>query len=671
MSAIARAGKKFSTNKFIASLVCVAAISGCEQQVSFSEGADELGFSEASSATKKANKKVAEQLPLQDMLDFEQARKGLIATSDSLQITAADGRLAWDQDAYSFIAGDAPATVNPSLWRQAQLNGIHGLFEVTPGVYQLRGFDLANLTLIDTDSGWVVVDPLTSSATSKYAIEFARKHLGDKPIKAVIFTHSHVDHFGGIEGVLTPAERADIMIIAPEGFTEESVSENIMAGTVMGRRSEFMYGRNLPKTARGHIGSGLGKEPANAGVISILPPTTIIHKTGQSLIVDGLDIVFQNAPGSEAPAELTFYLPKYKAYCGAEVVSRTMHNLYTLRGAKVRDALSWSGYIDEALDLFGKQADVYFGSHHWPVWGNENVQKFIERQRDTYKFIHDQTMRLANKGYTPKEIAEEIKMPEALQQTFDNRGYYGTLKHNSKAVYQFYFGWYDANPVNLDPLPPVAAGQRYVEAMGGAESVLTLARASFSKGEYRWTAELLNHLVFTDAENLEARQLLANTYDQLGYQAESAPWRDVYLSGALELRQGKKVERVSMISDASGLIGQAPTELFFAAMATNLNPEKAAGKHYIVNIQMTDTNEEFVLTMENSVLHHRQLTADPKADVTIKITRELFLRLVTKTADMKEVIFGDELEIEGSKLSLVGFFSLFDSNDGNFNIVTP
>jgi alkyl sulfatase BDS1-like metallo-beta-lactamase superfamily hydrolase len=652
-------------------LLSLIVVSGCEQKVGVSEGADEHGSSPASSYTIAANQQVKDTLELDNQTDFEQARKGLVASVKNLKIMAADGQVAWDQSAYNFISGSAPDSVNPSLWRQEQLNNIHGLFEVTPGVHQLRGFDLANLTLIDTDNGWIVVDPLTTAATSSYAIDFARKHLGNKPIKAVIFTHSHVDHFGGIDGVLTPVELADITIIAPEGFTEESVSENIIAGNVMGRRAEFMYGRNLPKSARGHVGTGLGKEPAGAGAISILSPTTIIHKTGQTLTIDGLEIVFQNAPGSEAPAELTFYLPKYKAFCGAELVSRTMHNLYTLRGAKVRDALGWSGFIDEALELFGKQADVYLASHHWPIWGNEKIQSFMLRQRDTYKFIHDQTMRLANQGYTPKEIAEAIKMPESLQQTFDNRGYYGTLKHNSKAVYQFYFGWYDANPANLDPLPPVAVGKRYVDAMGGAESVLEIARTSFAKGEYRWVAELLSHLVFADAKNIEARQLLAETYDQLGYQAESAPWRDVYLSGALELRHGKKEDAVSLIASATGLIGQAPTELFFAAMATNLNPEKAAGEHYIVNFHMTDTNESFVLTVDNSVLHHRQLAADPKADVTIKITRQLFLKLITKTADLKSVMFGDELEIEGSKLALIGFFSLFDTNDEFFNIVTP
>ena len=652
-------------------LLSLIVVSGCEQKVGVSEGADEQGSSPASSFTIAANQQVKDTLELDNQTDFEQARKGLVASVENLKIMAADGQVAWDQSAYNFISGSAPDSVNPSLWRQEQLNNIHGLFEVTPGVHQLRGFDLANLTLIDTDNGWIVVDPLTTAATSSYAIDFARKHLGNKPIKAVIFTHSHVDHFGGIDGVLTPAELADITIIAPEGFTEESVSENIMAGNVMGRRAEFMYGRNLPKSARGHVGTGLGKEPAGAGAISILSPTTIIHKTGQTLTVDGLEIVFQNAPGSEAPAELTFYLPKYKAFCGAELVSRTMHNLYTLRGAKVRDALSWSGFIDEALELFGKQADVYLASHHWPIWGNEQIQSFMLRQRDTYKFIHDQTMRLANQGYTPKEIADEIKMPESLQQTFDNRGYYGTLKHNSKAVYQFYFGWYDANPANLDPLPPVAVGKRYVEAMGGADSVLKIAQTSFAKGEYRWVAELLSHLVFADAKNTQARQLLAETYDQLGYQAESAPWRDVYLSGALELRHGKKEDAVSLIASATGLIGQAPTELFFAAMATNLNPEKAAGEHYIVNFHMRDTNESFVLTVDNSVLHHRQLAADPKADVTIKITRQLFLKLITKTADLKSVVFGDELEIDGSKLALIGFFSLFDTSDEFFNIVTP
>ena len=655
----------------VSALVSLMLVSGCEEKVGVSVGADEYGASPASSFTMAANQQVKDSLDLDNQADFEQARKGLIASVENLKIVSSDGRIAWDQSAYKFLSESAPDTVNPSLWRQEQLNSIHGLFEVVPGIHQLRGFDLANMTLIDSDNGWILVDPLTTAATASYALNFARQQLGDKPIKAVIFTHSHIDHFGGIDGVLTDEERATARIIAPEGFMLESVSEMLMAGVVMGRRADYMYGRKLPVSPRAHVGTGLGKQPAIAGAISILEPTDIVTTTGQTMNVDGVEIVFQNAPQSEAPAELTFYLPKFKAYCGAEMVSRTLHNLYTLRGAKVRNALAWSGYIDEVLDLFGEQTDVYFGSHHWPIWGNSEFRSFIERQRDTYKFIHDQTMRLANQGYTPREIAETIKMPAALEQTFDNRGYYGTLKHNSKAVYQWYFGWYDANPANLDPHPPEAAGKRYVDAIGGIDNVLQKARQAIADGDYRWSAELLSHAVFAEPSNTTVRQLLADSYDQLGYQAESGPWRDVYLSGASELRHGITKNGLSMLIDAKRLIEEVPTKLFFETMATNLNADKAEGKHLVVNMVMTDINETFVLTIANSVMHPRQLAADPSADVTVKMTRDMFLKLVTKTADLKEVVFGDELEIDGSKLALISFFSLFDESDQYFSIVTP
>ncbi|GAA5316223.1 MAG: alkyl sulfatase dimerization domain-containing protein [Candidatus Pelagadaptatus aseana] len=644
---------------------------GCEQQnASQPQSTDSHGFTAATDYTIRANAKVAKELPLSDQQDFEQARRGLIAQADSLVVTTEDGRTVWDQTAYEFVNGEVPPTVNPSLWRQEQLNNIHGLFQVVPGIYQLRGFDLANMTLIAGDSGWIVVDPLTTEDTARYAMAFAAQHLGDKPVSAIVFTHSHIDHFGGVAGVLGDASAADIPIIAPIGFMEEAVSENILAGLAMERRAQFMYGRNLPVSERGHIGTGLGKEPAKAGKISILQPNVIVDRTGQTLTIDGVDLEFQNAPGSEAPAELTFYLPQFKAFCGGEVVSRNMHNLYTLRGAKVRDALAWSQYIDEALTLFGDRSDVYFGTHQWPIWGQENIQTFIKRQRDTYKFIHDQTLRLANRGATPREISEQLNLPSTLQGSFANRGYYGTLSHNAKAVYQMYFGWYDANPANLNPLPPVQQAERYVTAMGGAAKVLELAVSAFDKGDYRWAAELLNHLVFAEPDNPEARGLLANSYDQLGYQSESAPWRDVYLSAAYELRHGVAKTEKHVLQDAEGLFKAVPSELFFAAMATSLNGDRADGEYYLINIHMTDTGKNYVLEVDNSVLHHRQSEPDPEAQASIHISRDLFVKAILGGAQITELM-GDELSLEGSRLSLIGFFRLFDKPASDFNIVTP
>ena len=486
----------------------------------------------------------------------------------------------------------------------------------------------------------------------------------------MIFTHSHVDHFGGVLGVLSAEEANErrVPIIAPAGFLEEATSENIIAGVTMGRRSMFMYGSRLPRNERGHVGSGLGKEPSY-GRFGILPPTITISETPTDRTIDGVRFVFQYAPESEAPAELTFYLPDLETFCGAEVVSHNMHNLYTLRGTKVRDALRWSGYIDEALRMFGG-AKVYFGSHHWPIWGNERVRDFLEKQRDMYKFIHDQSLRLALLGYTPREIAERIELPGELRSSFPNRGYYGTLKHNAKAVYQLYFGWFDGNPANLDPLPPVEAGKRYVELAGGTDAVIDNARSAFDRGEYRWAAEILNHLVFAEPSNQEAKSLLADTYDQLGYQSESGPWRDVYLTGAFELRHGGPDAGVDL-AGAFDMLKHAPIERFLDSMAARLDPDKAAGKSMQVNLVFADTDEAHVLELSNSVLRHYKRDPSPDANVTLSVTKGLFLRMLTGTAGLKETLLGDELSVEGSRLDLVSFFRLFDPTPGTFNIVEP
>ncbi|MEP4484648.1 MAG: alkyl sulfatase dimerization domain-containing protein [Halioglobus sp.] len=653
---------QFKSSLLILFMACLLA--GCGEQSAVPVSAD--GSTKHTQAVLRSTQ---DAMPA-DETDFEQAVKGLIASPADLRVLAANGDLAWDQTAYDFVEGQAPATVNPSLWRQARLNGIHGLFEVTPGIYQLRGFDLANMTIVVGESGWILVDPLTTAATSRAALAFAREQLGNQPIKAVLFTHSHIDHFGGVDGVLTDQEREGLRVIAPVGFMEEAVSENLLAGSTMQRRATFMYGRNLPVSAVGHVDTGLGKEPARGGQVGILAPTDIISETGQSLLIDGVQFEFQNAGGSEAPAEFTFYLPQLNAFSGAEVMSRNMHNVYTLRGAKVRDALAWSSFIDEALVLFGTRADVYFASHHWPIWGRDAIVSYMESQRDTYKYIHDQTLRLANQGATPKEIAQSLRLPSSLAQQYSSRGYYGTVSHNAKAVYQRYFGWYDGNPANLNPHPPTVAGARYVEFMGGAEAVLEKATLAFDEGDYRWVAEVVNHLVFAQPENREAKALLARTYEQLGYQAESGPWRDAYLTGAYELRNGPPEHGTDM-SDAAGLIREIPTALFFQAMAVSLNGERADGEDYVINIVMSDTQEQFVLSIENAVLHARAKPAQENADAGITLTRELFLNLVTGQANIQELLFSDDLSLSGSKLALVGFFSLFDQADPVFNVVTP
>ena len=631
---------------------------------------DAHGHTAPTPTTSAANSAVAAALPLGDRQDFGDVAHGRVAGDPDVVITDAKGRTIWDTRAYGFVQGDAPPSVNPSLWRQAKLNGAHGLFEVAPGVHQVRGYDLANMSIIDGKTGWILVDPLGSSETSAAALALARNALGAKPIVAIIFTHSHVDHFGGIQGVLPDeAARAGVRIVAPKGFIEEATSENVLAGLAMGRRAMFMYGTSLARSPRGHVDTGLGKEPSQ-GHLSIVAPTDVVDHTPQPMDIDGVRFVFQYAPGSEAPAELTFYLPDAKAWCGAEIVSHNMHNLYTLRGAKVRDALRWSGYIDEAINLFG-DAEVVFVSHHWPVWGNARVMTFLRQQRDQYRYLHDQTLRLANGGATPDEIAEELELPASLRTVFSSRDYYGTVRHNAKAIYQNYFGWYDGNPAHLNPLPPVESSTRYVEAMGGAAAVLAKAQAAFDEGDYRWAATLLNHLVFAEPSNAQARERLAAVYDQLGYQAESGPWRDEYLSGAYELRHGIQSTDAFAPAAAADLLMHLPLDVFFASLSSRLNGPKAEGRDTKVNMTFTDLNETWVLSLENAVLHAARRDADPAAVATVKLTRPMLVRLVTGQEGLKDLVFSDELSVEGSKLELVSFLTLLDRPGPPFPIVTP
>jgi alkyl sulfatase BDS1-like metallo-beta-lactamase superfamily hydrolase len=647
---------KYFSVLFMVALLAVMP-SGCTKHptVRSVPGADEAGYTAPTQATELAQEEAAKDLPLDDPQDFRDAERGLIERDANARAVRTDGRVVWAAARQAFIA--APASVSPSLWRQAKLNNLHGLYKVTDGIYQVRGYDVSNLTLIRGKTGWIAVDPLTSEETAASAIALARKHLGEDPITAVIFTHSHLDHFAGVNAVLPESARTGVPIVAPKNFMEEATSENVIAGVVI-----------LPRSERGHVDTGLGQSPAR-GTIGIATPTELVDHTPQEMVLDGVKFVFQYTPESEAPAEMTFYLPEHKAFCGAEIVSRTMHNLYTLRGAKVRDALKWSGYIDQAIDMFGN-ADVVFASHGWPTWGRDQVIEYLKKQRDTYKYIHDQTLRLAGNGLTPKEIAEAIDLPKSLRSTFANRGYYGTVRHNAKAVYQWYFGWYDGNPANLDPLPPEQAAAKYIEAMGGVDVALTKAQAAFDQAEYRWAAMLLNDIVFAAPGNSKAEELLATTYDQLGYRAESGPWRDEYLTGAYELRHGATPTTVS-IADSVSLLRRVPTDRFFDAMATRIDGNAADGKLLKLNIVFTDVGETHVLTVENAVLHHKKRNADPNADATVKLTRDLFLNIITRQAGLRETIFSKDLDVEGSRMALLSFFSLLTQPNENFPIVTP
>ena len=627
---------------------------------------------DATAATVKSNEEFAKAYDLADRQAFEDAARGLIARPTG-KITNAAGALVWDFDSFAFLDGKAPPTVNPSLWRQALLNNQIGLFKVADGIHQLRGFDVSNMTLIDGKTGWIVVDPLTTRETAAAAIAFARKHLGDRPVSAMVYTHSHADHFAGALGVLSAAEAAErkVPVLAPEGFMEEATSENLMAGIAMGRRSNYQFGSRLERSVKGLVDGGIGKALpyGSAGNLGLIAPTRTVAKPVEEITLDGVRFVFQNVPSTEAPAEMTFSLPELKAYCGAEIASQTMHNLYTLRGAKVRDAMKWSTYLDEAID-HARDAEVFFASHHWPVWGNARIREFLANQRDVYRFTHDQTVRGMNAGLTPREIAETLRLPKSLDRFLHAHGYYGTVSHNSKAVYQFYLGWYDANPANLNPHPPEEAGKRYVELAGGVDKLVAAAQAAFDRADYRWGAELLNHAVFAQPDHAGARQLLARTYEQLGYGAESATWRNVYLMGAYELRNGPPASGLTR-SVVLDMLRHTPIERFLEAMAGQLDAQAADGKAMKVNLVFTDLKESYVLELRNSILYHRRLPPAPDANATLSMTKEIFLKAVTGTAGLRDTVLNDDFKVDGSRIDLVRFLSLIDRMPGTFAIVTP
>lgn len=623
----------------------------------------------ASSHTVAAHRALAERLDLAADVALEDARRGFVAAPEG-RVLGADGRAIWDFAAFDFVADEAPPTVNPSLWRQALLNNQVGLFEVTEGIWQLRGFDLANMTLVEGERGWIVIDPLTARETAAAALAFARRHLGDRPVTAVVYTHSHMDHFGGVLGVVSAEEAAAraIPIVAPAGFMEEATSENLLAGPAMGRRSLYMYGDRLPRSPTGVVDNGLGKAVAY-GSFGLLPPTIEVEQQGEEITLDGVPFVFHDMPGAEAPAELTFYLPEHRAFCGAELLSHTLHNLYTLRGAKVRDGLRWAGYLDQVLELAG-EAEVLFNQHHWPVWGSAEIAAFVRLQRDTYAYIHDQSVRMMNAGLTGGEIAEALEMPPALDRFLSTRGYYGTVKHNARAVYQYYMGWYDAHPANLDPLPPIEASARYLELAGGVDAAVAAAQAAYEEGDYRWAAELLKHAVYAEPEHGGARELLAATFEQLGYQAEAASWRNVYLTGALELRQGPPERGVAREAFLE-LLQHTPIERFLEAMAASIDGPRAGDLSLRINLVFRDLGETYVLSLQNGVLRHRAGAPDPEADATLALSKDFFLRMMTGSAGPVALLTSDETEITGSTIDLARFFRLLDQAPGTFPIVTP
>jgi alkyl sulfatase BDS1-like metallo-beta-lactamase superfamily hydrolase len=647
----------------VAAAILAASLVGCGKNGGVGGTAGD-----ASPQTLAAHAQFARDLKLDDPQAFEDARRGFIARPTG-KLLAADGGVLHDFDAYAFVKGEAPATVNPSLWRHARLNAEIGLFKVTDGIYQLRGFDIANITLIEGKTGWIVVDALTSKESAGAAMAFARQHLGNKAVSALVFTHSHIDHFGGAQGVISAREVAErkVPVVASAGFMDESTSENVMVGTAMGRRSIYQFGRDLPRDPKGNVDTGLGKNVVY-GTYGILAPNRLVTRPTEEMTLDGVRFVFHNVPGAEAPAELTFSIPEKKAYGGAENLSQTMHNLLPVRGAKVRDALRWSEYMDQAVEQMAG-IEVYFGQHNWPMWGHDRIVELIKAHRDVYKYTHDQTVRLINAGKTPREIADTVRLPQSLQQQFGARGYYGDLRHNVKAVYQFYMGAYDGNPAHLNPLPPQDSAKRYLELMGSADKAVGAARQAYEQGDYRWAAELLNHVVFAEPGHQAARELLARTYEQMGYMAEAATWRNSYLTAAAELRNGppgKGISRAGFIE----MLMQTPVERFLEAMAAGLDGPAAEGKQLKVNLVLSDTRESFVLWIENAVLHHKKAPAAADANATLTLTKPIFIKMMAGTAGIKDTLLNDELKVSGSRIDLVRFFTLIDKAPGTFAIVT-
>jgi alkyl sulfatase BDS1-like metallo-beta-lactamase superfamily hydrolase len=620
----------------------------------------------ATPVIESANAEQRGLLPFADTADFTDADRGFIAALDPCVITAADGRVVWDNDAYAFLRDDAPPSVHPSLWRQSTLAAKQGLYEVVEGIYQVRGLDLSNITFIEGDTGLIVIDPLISTETAAAALALYREHRGDRPVAAVIYTHSHVDHFGGVLGVTTQAEvdAGTVAVVAPEGFIGHAVQENIYAGTAMTRRASYMYGTLLERGPRGQVGCGLGQN-TSTGEIAVIVPTLDITTTGEIHTIDGVEIEFQMAPGTEAPAEMHFYFPRFRALCMAENATHNLHNLLTLRGALVRDPRAWSGYLTEEIDTFADRSDVAFASHHWPTWGRERIVEFLGLQRDLYAYLHDQTLRQLNQGYTGIEIAETFAMPPALERAWHTHGYYGSVSHNVKAVYQRYMGWFDGNPGRLWQHPPEALAPRYVAAIGGIDRVVEVAREAFESGDFRWAATLLDHAMFTDEDHPGARELYADTLEQLGYGAECATWRNFFLSGATELRDGNFGTPVTTTSPT--MLSQLTPEQMFDILAISVNGPRAWDLDLALDVTFADLDANYRLTLRNGVLVQRKRPAE-KATATATVVLANKMRLMVAAA-------GDfsspGLEVTGDASALQALLGVLDAPDPGFSIVTP
>jgi alkyl sulfatase BDS1-like metallo-beta-lactamase superfamily hydrolase len=617
-----------------------------------------------------ARNRAAAEMPPRSGEDLEQARRGLVAPFEPARIENEDGRAVWELETYDFLEAEPPPTAHPSLWRQSRLSRIAGLFELAPGFYQLRGFDLSNMHVVEGGDGIVVIDPLVSAESAAAALALYREHRGERPVTGLIYTHSHVDHFGGAKGVVSEEEieARRIPVLAPAGFLHHAVGENVFAGTAMGRRAGYMYGALLGRGPDGQIGSGLG-QTTSLGTITLIPPNLNVAETGQEETVDGVRMSFQLTPGTEAPAEMNIHFPDARVLCIADNAARSMHNILTPRGALVRDPRVWAHYLDQAIELFGADSDVLFAGHHWPCWGGDQIVGYLEKQRDLYTYLHDQTLRLLNRGLTGPEIAEEIELPPSLAEEWHCREFYGSISHNTKAIYQRYMGWFDGNPAHLWEHPPVEQARRYVEFMGGTEAALEKARASFEAGDYRWVAEVVNRVVFAEPDNREARELQADALEQLGYGAENATWRNFFLMGAKELREG--VSGTPTAAAPPDVLARLTVSQLLDAMAIRLDGPRAAGHHLRIDWNVTEPDEQHEITVRNGVLRHRPGNHDPAADATLVVEREALDQLLLEVADIGELAESGRLRVEGDGVKLGELLGLLDEPDPGFAIVTP
>ncbi|MFE1906131.1 alkyl/aryl-sulfatase [Streptomyces gardneri] len=609
--------------------------------------------------------------------DHVDAVRGLIDRLDPCVVRDAAGRVVWDGEQWAFLTGSpCPDSVHPGLWRQSALNTHQGLFEVVPGVYQVRGLDISNMTIIEGDSGLVIVDPLVSKECAAAGLALYARNRGDRQVKAVIYTHSHGDHFGGALGVTTAEDvgAGRVQVIAPDGFMEHAVSENVFAGPAMRRRAVYMYGKSLRPSPLGTVGFGLG-QGVSSGAVGLLPPTTTVTETGQRLTLDGVPFVFHMAPDSEAPAEMNFYLPDRQVLLIAELVNHTLHNILTLRGAPVRDARAWAGYLTECLQLFD-EATTLVGSHHWPTWGKDRVASLLTEQRDAYAYLHDQTVRLMNRGLTGPEIAEELdEFPGELGRAWHARGYYGSLSHNVKAVYQRYMGWFDGNPAHLWQHPPVEQAKRYVEFMGGADTVVAKARTSFEAGDLRWVAEVINHVLFAHPDHADALALQAETYDRLGHAQENGVWRNFYLTGAQELRAGAGAGPLAAQphSQSPDLIAGLSVEQIFQSMAVRLDGPRAASHRLMLRWEFTGPDEVWTLLVGNGVLTPMRGDApgDEAPQLTLRLRRTTLDRILARQTSFVDAIGSGAIALDGDATALATFHSLLEDPPLHFPIALP